>query len=237
MSKNTKWHVRSNGLNFIVMDHDSNVIAEVKNEQHARLIATTPDKDRLWLKAMAETVIEKARADNAEKQRDAIWSRDGSKLASVVFREVSRQLLSYKDKYFPLGAIVQVDTSGWENVDCSHYKGFGVSVGKCSECPPDKLAVRVESGNVWYYPLECCEIKSGGPVPSWILEMSKEPWWMNALAKQSSEIVGDILSRCEKLKVRESEIQAEINSAKETLRSVCEHCGIEFSGVIHICKD
>lgn len=67
MGEPTKWHVRSNGLNYVVMDQDSNIIAEVKDERHARLIATTPEKDRQWLKSVAETVKEKVRADDAER--------------------------------------------------------------------------------------------------------------------------------------------------------------------------
>lgn len=65
MVETAKWHVRSNGLNFVIMDQDCNVVAEVKDEKHAHLIASTPDKDRKWLKAMAETVQEKVRADDA----------------------------------------------------------------------------------------------------------------------------------------------------------------------------
>jgi len=42
MVENTRWHVRSNGLNFIVMDQDCRVIAECKSEADARFIAAAP---------------------------------------------------------------------------------------------------------------------------------------------------------------------------------------------------
>lgn len=40
MVGNNKWHVRSNGLNFIIMDQNTNVIAECGKEEHAELICS-----------------------------------------------------------------------------------------------------------------------------------------------------------------------------------------------------
>lgn len=39
-------------------------------------------------------------------------------------------------------------------VNCERYQGPGVVVLN-SECPPDRLPVRIPNGNVWFYPLEC----------------------------------------------------------------------------------
>lgn len=66
MVETTKWHVRSNGLNYVIMDQNSNIIAEVMDEKHAHLIATTPEKDAKLSKAMADIIKEKVRADEAE---------------------------------------------------------------------------------------------------------------------------------------------------------------------------
>lgn len=58
------------------------------------------------------------------------------------FREYRAWLNSYKSEQFPARSIVRVETIG-----------FGIVVID-SECPADKIPVRVESGNVWYYPIE-----------------------------------------------------------------------------------
>ena len=54
MVGNNKWHVRSNGLNFIIMDQNTNTIAECRKEEHARLICglvngtVTEQRSALW---------------------------------------------------------------------------------------------------------------------------------------------------------------------------------------------
>lgn len=40
-------------------------------------------------------------------------------------------------------------------VDCPRYKGPGTAVTD-NQCPPDKVAVLLENGNVWWYPMESC---------------------------------------------------------------------------------
>ena len=38
-------------------------------------------------------------------------------------------------------------------VDCPRYKGPGVAVTD-NQCPPDQVAVSLENGNTWWYPME-----------------------------------------------------------------------------------
>lgn len=40
-------------------------------------------------------------------------------------------------------------------VDCPRYKGPGTAVTD-NQCPPDQVAVLLENGNVWWYPMEAC---------------------------------------------------------------------------------
>ena len=90
-----------------------------------------------------------------------------------------QQLNDYKAKYFPFGAIVQVNSE--------RFKGIGISVGKSFDCAPDKVMVRVESGNTWEYPIECCDTFRDEKVPRWILDLSKDPWWENALLEKGAQ--------------------------------------------------
>ncbi len=41
-------------------------------------------------------------------------------------------------------------------VNCPRYRGHGVRVPDHGE-PPEQIAVRLENGNVWWYPIENCQ--------------------------------------------------------------------------------
>ena len=45
-------------------------------------------------------------------------------------------------------------------VDCPRYKGPGVAVTD-NQCPPDQVAVSLENGNTWWYPMEA--VRPNGP--------------------------------------------------------------------------
>ena len=63
------------------------------------------------------------------------------------YRDSRKELSDFKGWRFAPGTQV--------TVDCERYKGPGV-VAADYECPVDKLPVRLENGNVWWYPLEAC---------------------------------------------------------------------------------
>lgn len=58
------------------------------------------------------------------------------------------QLLKLKNKMFPSGQRVMVD--------CERYRGEGTVVME-DGTPPENLAVKLENGNVWYYPVHHCK--------------------------------------------------------------------------------
>ncbi len=61
------------------------------------------------------------------------------------YQAARRELQEYKDREFPRGQAVHVDTG--------RYRGPG-SVAARGECPPDQVAVLLENGNVWWYPID-----------------------------------------------------------------------------------
>lgn len=63
------------------------------------------------------------------------------------FREASADLLLVKAQTFPVRSWVQVSCPG-------RYVGPG-QVMQDSE-PADQLAVRLDNGNTWWYPIEAC---------------------------------------------------------------------------------
>ena len=73
-------------------------------------------------------------------------------------REQCEQMRAQKEAAFPPGIMVQVDSA--------RFHGIGYAV-RDESCPLEKVAVRVESLNVWWYPIEDCKPYSG-KMPSWI---------------------------------------------------------------------
>lgn len=63
------------------------------------------------------------------------------------WRELTRYIREWKDMEFPIGAVVYVN--------CPQYKGYGI-VSADSDCRDDKLPVRLQNGNTWWYPVESC---------------------------------------------------------------------------------
>jgi hypothetical protein len=73
-------------------------------------------------------------------------------------REQCEQVRARKAATFPYGSMVQVSNE--------RFHGIGF-VDRDESCPLEKLPVRVESQNVWWYPLEDCQ-PYAGKMPSWI---------------------------------------------------------------------
>jgi hypothetical protein len=97
MVENNKWHVRSNGLNFIIMDQNTNTIAECRNEEHANLICEMVNNCSkssggsdvpVDLRAEIARIIKDAFdcGFNATEEH-AFWFFDGQALADKVLEE------------------------------------------------------------------------------------------------------------------------------------------------------
>lgn len=65
-------------------------------------------------------------------------------------RKIVSKFAVWKVQAYPRGARVKVD--------CARYCGTGeVAYDVTEACPIDHLAVKLENGNVWWYPIENCE--------------------------------------------------------------------------------
>lgn len=52
------------------------------------------------------------------------------------------------------------------------YHGYGMIVADDS-CPLDQIAVQLENGNVWWYPVEDCSIANRDSCPPWLQQLMK----------------------------------------------------------------
>lgn len=64
-------------------------------------------------------------------------------------REFQEYIIGYKHKIFPTGCSVLVN--------CDRYYGPGIVGYHTNQCPIDRIPVKLENGNTWYYLVECCE--------------------------------------------------------------------------------
>lgn len=73
-------------------------------------------------------------------------------------REDCERMRAEKIAAFPVNSIVSVESE--------RFHGIGI-VAFDETCPLEKLAVRVESLNVWWYPIEDCQ-PYNGRMPTWM---------------------------------------------------------------------
>lgn len=73
-------------------------------------------------------------------------------------REQCALMREQKNATFPVGSVVAVESE--------RFHGIGI-VSLNESCPLEQLAVRVESLNVWWYPIEDCKPYTG-KMPSWM---------------------------------------------------------------------
>jgi hypothetical protein len=78
---------------------------------------------------------------------------------AVAYRAIGQWLRSYAQDQFPLGEVVRVDADS--------YKGFGIIDSYC-DLSPANVAVRLENGNVWHYPVETVARAKASEFPRWI---------------------------------------------------------------------
>jgi hypothetical protein len=75
-------------------------------------------------------------------------------------RQQVEEIRTQKAITFPKYSLVQVDSE--------RFHGIGIVADSDMDgCPLEKLAVRVESLNIWWYPIEDCQPFTG-KIPSWI---------------------------------------------------------------------
>jgi hypothetical protein len=74
-------------------------------------------------------------------------------------REQCEAMRAEKIAAFPDGSVVAVESERFHGVGIVSYDDDG--------CPLEKLPVRVESLNVWWYPIEDCQ-PYDGRMPSWM---------------------------------------------------------------------
>lgn len=78
-------------------------------------------------------------------------------------RQQVEQMRAQKTATFPVDSLVQVESE--------RFHGIGI-VALDESCPLEKLAVRVESQNVWWYPIEDCK-PYNGRMPTWIRSFNR----------------------------------------------------------------
>lgn len=76
--------------------------------------------------------------------------------AAQIFHAAKLELVRLGSHYFPRGTAV--------SVCCPRYNGYGFVVLSDS-VQADQLAVILENGNVWHYPIACCRRVSLSEVP------------------------------------------------------------------------
>lgn len=75
------------------------------------------------------------------------------------FQTARERLLEAKQREFPSGRGVRVVNE--------RYNGYGMIVTN-DDCPVDQLAVKLENGNTWWYPLDCCSLANRDTCPPWL---------------------------------------------------------------------
>lgn len=80
------------------------------------------------------------------------------------YRTMRDRLLEARAAEFKSGRGVRVVSD--------RYNGYGMVVDD-DGCPPDQLAVKLENGNTWWYPLEGCSLANRGTCPPWLQRLMK----------------------------------------------------------------
>lgn len=78
------------------------------------------------------------------KFTDSSGRTDHMHVATSEFAAIKQWLREYADHHFPVGSVVHVNNP--------RFRGMGIVVSY-ENCPPDHLAVLVQSGNYWFYHL------------------------------------------------------------------------------------
>lgn len=80
------------------------------------------------------------------------------------FQTAKERLLETKQREFPVGRGVRVVHE--------RYNGYGMIMAD-DGCPIDQLAVRLENGNTWWYPLDSCSLANRDTCPLWLQRLTR----------------------------------------------------------------
>lgn len=95
------------------------------------------------------------------------------------YRKAAKELAEWKSVTFQSGAIVEVN-----HPRCHSYGLVEIKDGT----PTDKLAVKLENGNVWWYEVECCRLTTKAEwlsLPRSIKRMKRSWNWFNGPKRRS----------------------------------------------------
>jgi hypothetical protein len=111
-------------------------------EQWARMYTSNPE-DISVLSQMIQAVQREAAEDVSARPQSA------GEICEQ-FHRTHYALVLFKQRNFPIGSEVIVSAD--------RYNGNGIVI-KDYQCPPTSIPVKIENGNIWYYPLESCQPK------------------------------------------------------------------------------
>jgi hypothetical protein len=74
------------------------------------------------------------------------------------------RLQEARHREFPIGRGVRVVHE--------RYNGYGMIV-EDGGCPVDQLAVKLENGNTWWYPLDSCSLANRDTCPPWLQRLMR----------------------------------------------------------------
>lgn len=75
------------------------------------------------------------------------------------YQNTKQRLTEARQREFPSGRGVRVINE--------RYNGYGM-ITDDDGCPPDQLAVKLENGNTWWYPLDDCSLANRDTCPPWL---------------------------------------------------------------------
>jgi hypothetical protein len=80
------------------------------------------------------------------------------------FQTAKERLTEARQREFPAGRGVRVVHE--------RYNGYGMVVVD-DGCPIDQLAVKLENGNTWWYPLDSCSLANRDTCPPWLQRLMR----------------------------------------------------------------
>lgn len=80
------------------------------------------------------------------------------------YQTAKTRLTEAREREFPAGRGVRVVSD--------RYNGYGMIVDD-DGCPVDQLAVKLENGNTWWYPLDDCSLTNRDTCPPWLQRLMR----------------------------------------------------------------
>lgn len=80
------------------------------------------------------------------------------------YQTAKERLIEARQREFPTGRGVRVIHE--------RFNGYGMIV-EDDGCPVDQLAVKLENGNTWWYPLDSCSLVDRNTCPPWLQRLMR----------------------------------------------------------------